>query len=52
MFDGGMSVPAVSIILAFGSMLAAIALLFLRLEDGTSRAADLTQSATVRPPPR
>jgi len=35
MFNGGMSVPAVSVILAFGSMLAAIALLFLKIEPAT-----------------
>jgi MFS family permease len=51
MFEGGLGVPIVAAILACGSLLAAISLLFLRLDSRPPEAADLYQSATV-PPPR
>jgi hypothetical protein len=53
MFDGGISVPVVAVILGCGSLAAAIALLFLRLDETPPevQAVELYQSATA-PPPR
>jgi MFS family permease len=53
MFDGGIGVPVVAVILACGSLLAACALLFLRLEETPPEAEAVQRYQTAAtPPPR
>jgi len=52
MFDGGVGVPVVAAILAMGSLLAAIALLFLRLDTTPPELAEAEPAAPNAPPPK
>jgi MFS family permease len=52
MFAGGIGVPFVAAILACGSLLAAIALLFLKLDATPPEAAEAEPAAPNAPPPR
>ena len=52
MFDGGIGVPFVAAVLACGSLLAAVALMFLRLDTRPPEAAEAEPAAPNAPPPR
>jgi MFS family permease len=52
MFEGGVGVPAVAAILACGSLLAAIALMFLTLDSTPPEAAEAEPAAPNAPPPK
>ncbi len=52
MFEGGSGVPTVAVVMGCGSLLAAIALLFLRLDTTPPEAAEAEPAAPNAPPPR
>jgi MFS family permease len=52
MFEGGSGVPTVALVMGGGSLLAAIALLFLRLDTTPPEAAEAEPAAPNAPPPK
>lgn len=52
MFEGGIGVPFVAIVMGCGSLLAAVALMFLRLDTAPPEAAEAEPAAPNAPPPQ